>query len=237
MLTLAAVTCCALMIGVIPTFADEPIGGTQTSTEPAETVPVPSSRPPLVFAPDGDPIATPASTPQLPLSSPPVVRAGKNFVPHLKQQVGRLRSRVLYYRKAAQKWAQVMGTRARPTPARRLAALSLPSLRKQVRSWKKILRSTRVKAQNPPHLRQFLCIHHYEGSWTDTGAPYYGGLQMGIGFQQTYAPQLLYPKGRTGPMVTANHWTPLEQIWTAERAEKSRGFWPWPNTARYCGLL
>lgn len=54
---------------------------------------------------------------------------------------------------------------------------------------------------------------------------------MDIGFQQTYAPDLLKQKG------TADHWTPLEQMWTAEKAYKTRGFWPWPNTARACGLL
>src|SRR5690348_1958600 len=25
----------------------------------------------------------------------------------------------------------------------------------------------------PPHEQAWLCIHHYEGSWTDHGAPYY----------------------------------------------------------------
>lgn len=83
----------------------------------------------------------------------------------------------------------------------------------------------------PPHYQDWLCIHRYEGSWTDNGSPYYGGLQMDIGFQQTYAPDLLKQKG------TADHWTPLEQMWTAEKAYKTRGFWPWPNTARACGLL
>ena len=34
----------------------------------------------------------------------------------------------------------------------------------------------------------------------------------------------------------ADHWTPIEQMWVAERAYRSgRGFYPWPNTARYCG--
>jgi hypothetical protein len=65
----------------------------------------------------------------------------------------------------------------------------------------------------------------------DTGAPYYGGLQMDVGFQQHYGAWLYARKG------TANHWSPLEQIWTAEKALKTRGFWPWPNTARYCGLI
>jgi hypothetical protein len=87
------------------------------------------------------------------------------------------------------------------------------------------------QALNPPHLRQWLCIHRYEGKWTDPNSPYYGGLQMDREFQATYGPELLRSKG------TADHWTPLEQMWVAERAYRTRGFWPWPNTARYCGLL
>ena len=62
-------------------------------------------------------------------------------------------------------------------------------------------------------------------------APYYGGLQMDVEFQRTYGIELYRAKG------TADHWTPLEQMWVAERAYQTRGFWPWPNTARYCGLL
>ena len=54
---------------------------------------------------------------------------------------------------------------------------------------------------------------------------------MDVGFQHSYGGWLFTRKG------TANHWSPLEQIWVAENALKSRGFWPWPNTARYCGLL
>ena len=97
-------------------------------------------------------------------------------------------------------------------------------------------RAARVKkrfASGPPHRREWECIHHYEGSWTaHTGNGYYGGLQMDITFQQAYAPRLLRKKG------TANRWTPLEQMWVAERAHRSgRGFYPWPNTARYCGLI
>jgi hypothetical protein len=87
------------------------------------------------------------------------------------------------------------------------------------------------QALNPPHKRQWLCIHRYEGSWRDPNAPYYGGLQMDREFQATYGLALLRSKG------TAEQWTPLEQMWVAERAYRTRGFWPWPNTARYCGLL
>jgi hypothetical protein len=85
--------------------------------------------------------------------------------------------------------------------------------------------------RNPPHYYAWICIHSYEGSWTDPGSPYYGGLQMDYGFQQAYGWQLLQTKG------TADHWTPLEQMWVAERAYQTRGFYPWPTTARFCHLI
>jgi len=83
----------------------------------------------------------------------------------------------------------------------------------------------------PPHFSQWLCIHHYEGSWTDSGDPFWGGLQMDRNFMRTYAPAWLLRYG------WANTWTPLQQMWVAENAFGSRGFSPWPNTARYCHLL
>lgn len=85
--------------------------------------------------------------------------------------------------------------------------------------------------------RAFLCIHynprtgHGEGAWNDPNPPYFGGLQMDLGFQRTYGRHLLETKG------TADHWTPAEQIGVAIRAYRTRGFWPWPNTAKACGLL
>ena len=55
---------------------------------------------------------------------------------------------------------------------------------------------------------------------------------MDLSFQRTYGSNLLATKG------PANNWTPLEQMWVAERAHRAgRGFYPWPNTARYCGLI
>lgn len=84
----------------------------------------------------------------------------------------------------------------------------------------------------PPHYQEWLCIHSYEGAWNaNTGNGYYGGLQMDYSFMQTYGGELLRSKG------TADNWTPLEQMWVAERAYRTRGFGPWPNTARHCGLL
>jgi len=101
-----------------------------------------------------------------------------------------------------------------------------------VEFWKQLAQRARAKATSPPHLGQFLCIHRYEGAWNaNTGNGYYGGLQMNMDFMRGYGPELLDGKG------TANRWTPLEQIWVAERAVPRRGFNPWPQTARMCGLL
>ena len=98
--------------------------------------------------------------------------------------------------------------------------------------WKRKAALRKRQAQHPPRLRAWLCINRFEGPWSDPHAPYYGGLQMDLQFQRQYAPELLRKKG------TADNWTRLEQIWVAERAYRSgRGFTPWPNTARFCGLL
>jgi hypothetical protein len=100
------------------------------------------------------------------------------------------------------------------------------------RFWRRRLRAVVRYAQHPPRLSDWRCIHHYEGSWRDSGDPYWGGLQMDRSFMRTYAPPILLRRG------LANVWSPLEQIWVAERAYRSgRRFYPWPNTARDCGLL
>jgi hypothetical protein len=143
-----------------------------------------------------------------------------------------LGSQIVSYQKATWRWERLMGVPLTATQGRMLAEMSIPDVQQAVRLWHRLAATTRQKAQNPPHKAAFLCIHHFEGSWpSNTGNGYYGGLQMNLGFQRTYAPWLLRTKG------TADHWTPLEQLWTAEKAARSRGFYPWPNTARFCGLL
>ena len=99
------------------------------------------------------------------------------------------------------------------------------------RLWVKRARTARKQAANPPHKAAWLCIHRHEGAWDDPNAPYWGGLQMGVAFMQAFGAGLLRAKG------TADNWTPLEQMWAAERAHRTMGFHPWPNTARFCGLL
>jgi len=128
-------------------------------------------------------------------------------------------------------WQRVMGVGLTPRNERTLSGLPATAVQQAAETWRHRLAQAYAAAQHPPHLREFLCIHRFEGSWTDTGSPYYGGLQMDLSFQQSYGGWLYRRKG------TADHWSPLEQIWTAEKALRSRGFWPWPNTARFCGLL
>ena len=140
--------------------------------------------------------------------------------------------RIDRYRALTWRWQRVMSRRPmhgsssyRTDPSRRYKRWVLDLWR--VRA----VRARRL-ALHPPYRSAWLCIHRYEASWHDPNAPYYGGLQMDLSFQAHYAPALLRRKG------TADHWTPLEQIWAAERARRSGlGFSPWPNTARLCGVL
>lgn len=145
-------------------------------------------------------------------------------VRYLEQRLHRFETATWY-------WQRLTGRPLAQTAGRRLAALDVGDLERTVRIWARRARAAHRVAQHPPHMRQWMCIHHYEGAWTDVGGPYWGGLQMSLTFQAHYGGWLYRAKG------TADHWTPLEQIWTAEKALKSRGFWPWPNSARLCGLI
>jgi hypothetical protein len=137
------------------------------------------------------------------------------------------------YQAQTWRWQRLM---KRPrTPARRIALreVELAHLRQVLRTWRSRAERTRRVAQAPPQLAAWLCIQRHEASWrANSGNGYYGGLQMDLAFQRRYGQTLLRMKG------TANRWTPLEQIWVAVRAHRSgRGFYPWPNTARLCGLI
>lgn len=79
--------------------------------------------------------------------------------------------------------------------------------------------------------KALLCIHSFEGSWTDGGSPYYGGMQMDSSFQSHYGPEFVREYG------SADNWTPSMQLAVAERAYLSgRGFGPWPKTRLMCGV-
>jgi hypothetical protein len=136
------------------------------------------------------------------------------------------------YRQRTWRWQRLMGQPR--TPFSNSARHSdKPEYHRWVRDlWKRRLARARRQAAHPPHLGAWRCIQRYEAPWYDPSPPYYGGLQMDLHFQRTYGGWLLHAKG------TADRWTPIEQMWVAERAHRSgRGFTPWPNTARLCGVL
>jgi hypothetical protein len=159
--------------------------------------------------------------------------AGSALATPTRADHARILRKIAYYRTSA--WhLQILIMRPR-TPSSGAAWRRRDyAFRKQVlRGWRR--RAARVwrLALNPPSESDWDCIHRGEGDWnSNTGNGYYGGLQMDLEFQRTYAPAFLLRKG------TADRWTRLEQIWVAERARRSgRGYYPWPNTARMCGLI
>lgn len=82
-------------------------------------------------------------------------------------------------------------------------------------------------------LRAWTCIHQHEGSWpANTGNGYFGGLQMDRSFMRTYGGDKIRKYGGW-----AHLWSPRDQMVVAQRAWRTRGYHPWPNTARACGLL
>jgi hypothetical protein len=165
--------------------------------------------------------SSPPSPPPKPKPQPvtKVVKRQRRVVPRVDARlVRRIRANVW-------RWEAVMGSRR----AQFGAALRTP---RALHYWRREALVIRRRAGHPPHRLGWLCIHRYEGSWRDSGDPYWGGLQMDRGFMRTYAPRVLLRRG------WADHWTPLEQMWVAERAHRSgRGYGAWPNTARFCGLL
>ena len=111
---------------------------------------------------------------------------------------------------------------------------SQAQLAREAARW--LVRWHQVKATKPlwrtlQRWDDWMCIHGHEGAWTDPNGPYHGGLQMDAGFMRTYGGDLLERYG------TADHWPAAAQVAVAERAYRTRGFNPWPNTARACGVL
>jgi Transglycosylase-like domain len=163
----------------------------------------------------------------------PATAAGRRLTvkqPEILGQIAR-------YQHITWRWERVMsrGLSKSSGTARRVQSAGY---RRWVRDlWRRRALHTRRLAQNPPHRQAWLCIHSFErhstSGWrTNTGNGFYGGLQMDWSFMRLYGPRLLRVKG------TADHWTPLEQMWVGERALRAgRGFYPWPNSGRACGLI
>lgn len=93
-----------------------------------------------------------------------------------------------------------------------------------------------------PLERGLLCVHTYEGPWNSATNPIYdGGLQMDDTFQRQYGSWAVRAFG------PAYRWPVSVQLAVAIRAVvgdpadrspagRPRGFGPWPNTRKPCGL-
>lgn len=143
-----------------------------------------------------------------------------------------LTEQIRQHRAETWRWERIMGKPRTPVSDRE-RTVAVPRQVLRIRDlWQERAERARKRGRRPPHLQEWRCIHRYEGAWNDPDPPYYGGLQMDVAFQRTYGPRLLDEKG------TADNWTPLEQMWVAEKALRAgRGFHPWPTAARRCGLL
>ena len=125
-----------------------------------------------------------------------------------------------------------MGVPRVQTEGRLLTEMSMTDVERAVRLWERRAAAARRLAAASA-ARGGVSLHPpLRGQLDRTAAgPTTAACRWTSASRRRTRPWLVRAKG------TADHWTPLEQIWTAEKAAKSRGFWPWPNTARYCGLI
>ncbi len=199
----------ALLLALASSLALAASVGVAGAQEPAETEPAQAAE--AEAETDPEPLALAAASPE---------------------RVRALRRKIRKHRARTWHWQRVMGVRRTPTAYAERRTRSLARLIRIRNTWRE--RTDRVvrRAKRVPNRSAWRCIHRHEGPWNDPNAPYYGGLQMDLTFQRSYGRYLLRKKG------TADRWRPREQMWTAEKARRSgRGFYPWPNTARACGLI
>jgi hypothetical protein len=148
---------------------------------------------------------------------------------YLSSKIDRWRERTWY-------WQRVMGKPRYPTAYLDRRSRSLTYRQWVLELWKTRAEVAKRRALHPPYLRKWLCVFRHErhprqGWRTDTGNGYYGGLQMDVAFQRRYGRWLLYRKG------LAHRWTPIEQVWVAERGRRVQGWYAWPISAWRCGLI
>jgi hypothetical protein len=156
-------------------------------------------------------------------------------LPHPPSLHAGLLTRVRYTRRLALSLRKIYPGHVSP----QFAHAAAPTARRTLRLWQRrgaaaALTVSKHTPAVPARLHDsFMCIHRFEGAWnSNTGNGYYGGLQLDLGFQSSYGPEFLDRWG------TADRWPVWAQLQVAVRAYRAgRGFGPWPNTARVCGLV
>lgn len=138
-----------------------------------------------------------------------------------------------FYRSRLAYWAHKMGAPRTKASSRSFAQKQLACPRYLAALWRRQARAARREYERwfERTYEKYACIHRLEGAWYDADPPHYGGLQFDDSFQRTYGPEFFRRWGHAGK------WPVWAQLVAAERAYRTRGFGPWPNTARACGLL
>lgn len=115
--------------------------------------------------------------------------------------------------------------------ALRVAHVWIPILRRELAETRAALRPPSPYRGVPSwFVTAALCIHRYEGSWTDTGDPFWGGMQFML--------STWYRNGGVGLPSSAS---PATQIAVAYRTWVNAGgnsgafHSQWPQTSRRCG--
>ena len=193
------------------------------------------------------------------LSEPPVKNQLKSAAYKQKLvKVKQIRQKIDQRRRATWSWQDLSLADHTRSSYREKWSRGIADLNRLLAIWATRHRANQQRAKNPPHLQLWLCIQsgirggkwdwlvHRRGgvrvgkgeaSWRDDGSPYWGGLQMGQWFHETYGGELYRRLG------TANNWQPIQQIWVAERAFAREGYsvrWvlgQWPRTSPPCVSL
>lgn len=164
-----------------------------------------------------------------------------------RREIHYLQARSIKTAKKVRYWQSLMGVKPARQP-RLLAANNPWQARRLFKHWRHLYVRVHRRVNNPPpSMGAWLCIHGHEGSWNDTRNPtHYGGLQMDKYFEGAYGARFVLKYGGRivrdaygHPYAVGGHayrWKPLEQIWTAVKAWRARGFSPWAETAPACGL-
>ena len=179
----------------------------------------------------GDVVA--GGSPEARLAAPSPPTAGDRR-PHARR-CSSARRGLEFYRGRRDYWNDQTG-RARPSE-RRERPRTCERARELVELARANARAARVRHDRAYREleRKWGCIHRHERGadrWeTNTGNGYYGGLQMDTDFQYAYGREFVRRWGY------AHRWPPVVQMLVAERAyDSGRGFGPWPNTRRMCGV-
>lgn len=170
-------------------------------------------------------------------------------LPHALASPGRARcpgarAAIVFYRDATHRWQTQRDARLTPagnaerSPGCRYVRWAAHRWQHRARAERHAYRAWLLAMLGPNSTSgKWGCIHSREAAWNDEGLPQMGGLQMDPDFQATYGSEFIRSWGDAG------HWPIWAQLVAAERAYHgyagygARGFGPWPNTARACGLL